>query len=377
MILSQSLIDKAHTGGHITVDDLLDAVPDTVETPEQWEVVLEVLRGHGISVVAAEEKAVGDNSSPSGSGSGPRSVPSDSVALYLQRAGALPLLTAEQEKSLTRCLERGCQAAERLREGVAAEKAEAEIRRRIAEGEKARDRLIRCNLRLVVSIAKRYQGLGLPFLDLIQEGNLGLVKAVDRFDWRRGTRISTCATWWIRHAIHQALNNRARTIRLPSSVTGTMRLIRQARERLRDRLGREPTDAELAQKADVTPDRVQQLRHMTQQVVSLDAPLGGHTDQQTTLGHVIEDRHTPLPMSEVTKQLLHEDMRRVLKELSARERRVLRSRFGLDSSESHTLEEVANEMGVTRERVRQIQGRALRKLRSSRHVRQLRDYWRR
>ena len=374
MVLPETLTDKAKTEGYVTFDDLLDAFPDTVETPEEWEAILEALQAHGISVVEGEEEDSTDDSGSSGNGAEPRGVVLDGVAFYLQLAGATPLLTADEETRLAHCLERGCQVAKCLQMSVVTSGEEALLQRRVAEGERARKKLIRSNLRLVVSIARRYCGLGLPFLDLIQEGNLGLIQAVERFDWRRGTRFSTYATWWIRQAIYRALHNHARTIRLPVNTIENMRLVRRTRGRLRDRLGRRPTDAEVAEKAGTTPARVQQLQRMTRQVVSLDAPLGDRADQDMTLGDCIEDRHTPLPLAQMTRQSLREDVRWVLNRLSEREGAVLRLRYGLADGAEHTLEEVAGEIGVTRERVRQIERRALRRLRSPRYMRRLQGY---
>lgn len=248
------------------------------------------------------------------------------------------------------------------------------LRHQVAQAERAREQLIRANLRLVVSIAKCYRGLGLPFLDLVQEGNLGLIQATDHFDWRWGTSFSTHAIWWIRQAIHRALANEARTSGLPVNIVERMRMVRQTREHLRARLGRKPTDAEVAEETGMTPARVQALRRMTQQEVFLDAPLGDRADQGMALEDGIEDRNLPSPLERMARQFLREDVRRVLTWLSERESAVLRLRYGLHDGAEHTLEEVADEMGVTRERVRKLETRALHKLRSPYYRHQLQGY---
>lgn len=374
MELPAELIDKAMATGHVSLDDLLDALPREVETLQAWEQVVNALEEHGISLVGISDHVSGDRAATPGDGSTTESDASDILGFYLWRTGTLSLLTGEQEREQARRIEQGREAASRLASGGAFPPEIEGWLRQIAEGEEARDKLIRTNLRLVVSIAKRYRGLGLPFLDLIQEGNIGLMEAVDRFDWRRGTQLSTYATWWIRNTIMRALNSQSRTIKLPTNVTARMRDIRQAGERLRDLLGRRPTEGELSERAGVRPGRVRDLRRVTRRIVSLDAPISGDAHPRASLGDVIEDRRTPRPLEQVSNQLLSEDVHKTLANLSKREQHVLRLRYGLADGATHTLEELSNELGVTRERVRQIEKRALRKLRHPLRGRRLRTY---
>jgi len=371
--LPASLIEKAKDTGHLSLSDLLDAMPEKGRTLADWEGVVQALTDRGISLIDQADAVPVGGSGTSSKGSGHGASSSDPLALYLERAGTCSLLSPDQEKRLARCIERGRLAAQLLNQRGDGQP-RGELQRQIEEGEVARDHLIRANLRLVVSIAKRYRGHGLPFLDLIQEGNIGLLQAADRFDWRHGTRLSTYATWWIRNAITRALDNQSRTIRLPSNVTARMRDVRHAGERLRGALGRQPTERELSEQAGVNPRKVSHLRRLATQTVSLDAPIGDDQPGARSLGDVIEDRRTARPLEQVSRRLLSDEMSRVLGNLSEREEHVLRLRYGLADGFERTLEQVANELGVTRERVRQIERRALRKLRHPLRARQLRGY---
>ncbi len=291
----------------------------------------------------------------------------DPVRMYLREIGRVPLLTAEEEVRLAQLMERG--KAERRR---------AEIykttpnRRIIEEGEEAQRRLTEANLRLVVSVAKKYIGRGMSLLDLIQEGNIGLIRAVEKFDYTKGYKFSTYATWWIRQAITRAIADQARTIRIPVHMVETInRLIRISRRLLQD-LGREPTSEEIAAQMDISAEKVREIIKVSQEPVSLETPIGEEEDSH--LGDFIEDHTALAPAEAASHQLLKEQVEDVLDSLTERERKVLQLRFGLDDGRSRTLEEVGKEFHVTRERIRQIEAKALRKLRHPSRSRKLKDY---
>lgn len=270
----------------------------------------------------------------------------DPVRMYLKEIGKIPLLTTDQEIELAKRMELGDQQAKK--------------------------RLAEANLRLVVSIAKKYVGRGMQFLDLIQEGNLGLIKAVEKFDYRKGYKFSTYATWWIRQAITRAIADQARTIRIPVHMVETInRLIRTSRQLVQE-LGREPTAEEIAEKMDIPVERVREIRKISQDPVSLETPIGEEEDSH--LGDFIQDEHVSVPADQATFTLLHEQLMEALSTLTEREQEVLRQRFGLDDGKPKTLEEVGRQFHVTRERIRQIEAKALRKLRHPSRSRKLKDY---
>ncbi|MCI1721498.1 MAG: RNA polymerase sigma factor RpoD [Lachnospiraceae bacterium] len=273
----------------------------------------------------------------------------DPVRMYLKEIGKVPLLTADEEIELSKQMEKGGE-----------------------EGKRAQQRLAEANLRLVVSIAKRYVGRGMLFLDLIQEGNLGLIKAVEKYDYRKGFKFSTYATWWIRQAITRAIADQARTIRIPVHMVETInKLIRVSRQLLQE-LGREPTPEEIAQEMGMTVDRVREIMKISQEPVSLETPIGEEEDSH--LGDFIQDDNVPVPADAAAFTLLKEQLVDVLETLTDREQKVLRLRFGLDDGRARTLEEVGKEFNVTRERIRQIEAKALRKLRHPSRSRKLKDY---
>ncbi|MBP3925856.1 MAG: RNA polymerase sigma factor RpoD, partial [Clostridium sp.] len=270
----------------------------------------------------------------------------DPVRMYLKEIGKVPLLTPEEEVEMAKRMELG--------------------------DESAKKRLAEANLRLVVSIAKRYVGRGMQFLDLIQEGNLGLIKAVEKYDYSKGFKFSTYATWWIRQAITRAIADQARTIRIPVHMVETInRLIRTSRQLLQE-LGREPQPEEIAERMDLPVDRVREIMKISQDPVSLETPIGEEEDSH--LGDFIQDDHVEVPADAATYTLLHEQLMEVLKTLTEREQKVLRLRFGLDDGRPRTLEEVGKEFNVTRERIRQIEAKALRKLRHPSRSKKLKDY---
>ena len=308
----------------------------------------------------------------------------DPVRMYLKEIGKVPLLSAEEEIELAKNMEAGAVAKEKIailksREENATEEELAEIKEEIKNlqkdldaGDEAKKRLAEANLRLVVSIAKRYVGRGMLFLDLIQEGNLGLIKAVEKFDYRKGYKFSTYATWWIRQAITRAIADQARTIRIPVHMVETInKLIRVSRQLLQE-LGREPSPEEIAAEMNMPVERVREILKISQEPVSLETPIGEEEDSH--LGDFIQDDNVPVPADAAAFTLLKEQLIEVLGTLTEREQKVLRLRFGLDDGRARTLEEVGKEFNVTRERIRQIEAKALRKLRHPSRSRKLKDY---
>ncbi len=296
----------------------------------------------------------------------------DTVSLYLKEISRIPLLTAEEEVALATQIERGQMARTRLIKEVARSEERERLEQECQLGEKARQHLIEANFRLVVSIAKRYLGRGVSFLDLIQEGNIGLIRAVEKFDYRRGYKFSTYATWWIRQAITRAIADQGRTIRVPVHMCERInKLIRVSRQLVQE-LGREPTSDEIAVELGTTPRKVERIIKISQLPLSLEMPIGEEKDSH--LADFIEDQATKAPTEAASHQLLKEQMEAVLTSLTPREGRVLRLRFGLRDGRSHTLEEVGRKFGVTRERIRQIEAKALRKLRHPSRSRKLKDY---
>ncbi len=297
----------------------------------------------------------------------------DSVRLYLQEIGETDLLDMDKEQELAKRMEAGLQAADALAKGDFDTPAEKRRLVRLkVDGEAARQHLIQANLRLVVSVAKKYIGRGLSFLDLIQEGNIGLMKATDKFDYRRGFKFSTYATWWIRQAITRSISDQSRTIRLPVHVGETINRIKKTSHRLQQIYEREPSYLEIARAMDVPEDKVRQVLDAARHPVSLEAPVGMEGD--AFLGDFIEDHSVPAPMDLAAQQLLRDQISRSLSQLEEREQRIVILRFGLEDGRYRTLEEVGQEFGITRERIRQIESKALRKLRSPQMSGRLRGY---
>ncbi|MDP2211465.1 MAG: RNA polymerase sigma factor RpoD [Candidatus Aquicultor sp.] len=298
----------------------------------------------------------------------------DPVRMYLKEIGKVPLLTADEEVRLAKNIEAGEEAAGRLEsdEDKLTKEELRKIRRVEREGMTAKKKLVEANLRLVVSIAKRYVGRGMLFLDLIQEGNLGLIRAVEKFDFRKGFKFSTYATWWIRQAITRAIADQARTIRIPVHMVETINKLIRIQRQLLQELGREPLPEEIGEEMGLTPERVREILKISQEPVSLETPIGEEEDSQ--LGDFIEDQEAEVPSDAASFSLLQEQLQEVLDTLSERERKVIELRFGLIDGHPRTLEEVGRVFGVTRERIRQIESKTLSKLRHPNRSAKLRDY---
>lgn len=341
-------------------EETMDALDPTKEPPVDWEPGPE-------DVEDAEMAQAKWDELPDGFGIVVADLESsldDPVRMYLREIGRVPLLSAEEEVRLAQRMERG--RVELLKPAT------NRSYRIVEDGEEAQRRLTEANLRLVVSVAKKYIGRGMSLLDLIQEGNIGLIRAVEKFDYTKGYKFSTYATWWIRQAITRAIADQARTIRIPVHMVETInRLIRISRRLLQD-LGREPTSEEIAAQMEISPEKVREIIKVSQEPVSLETPIGEEEDSH--LGDFIEDHTALAPADAASHQLLKEQVEDVLDSLTERERKVLQLRFGLDDGRSRTLEEVGKEFHVTRERIRQIEAKALRKLRHPSRSRKLKDY---
>jgi RNA polymerase primary sigma factor len=392
-------------GGFVTGDEIDEALATLDLTPEQMESMQQALTEEGIEVIEmptpADVEAAAELEAEAGAIAAEdlqRAATSDPVRMYLKEIGKVPLLSAQEEVILAKKIEAGLESAEPMLDAkhatletlrtlcVKAALDEpsrdnkhltpartTEVLRRVErEGQIAKKKLIEANLRLVVSIAKRYVGRGMLFLDLIQEGNLGLIRAVEKFDYEKGFKFSTYATWWIRQAITRAIADQARTIRIPVHMVETInKLVRVQRSLLQD-LGREPTPEEIAHEMDITPDKVREIQKVSQEPVSLETPIGEEEDSH--LGDFIEDSDAIVPVDAASFILLQEQLESVLHSLSGREKKVIELRFGLMDGHQRTLEEVGQEFGVTRERIRQIESKTLSKLRHPSRSQKLRDY---
>ncbi len=385
---AEALIKKAEEQGYLNSSDILSVYPEAEENLTQLDDLFTYLQDRDIDVVEDEEETENesDGDEPSEADINEEEenerelaadlseiAASDATSLYLREMAHEPLLTAQQEIELARAFLVGRVALKKLQKNPHPERNEREkLQRDIEEGKKARDHLVKANTRLVVSIAKRYMGQGVPFLDLIQEGNLGLLKAVEKFDYKRGFKFSTYATWWIRQAITRAIADQGRTIRVPVHVGDRIREMYKVSRSLEQDLGREPTSEEIADEMNLPSKKVSWLLRVSRRTVSLEKPVGEEEDSE--LGNFIEDESSPTPAESAYHTLLQEKLEEVLSTLTPREARILRLRYGLHNGHAHTLEEVGRKFGLTRERIRQIEVEALRRLRHPRRSRQLRDY---
>ncbi len=368
-----SLLEKASVQGYLTTDDLLEVSPE-FDDAERLSVLMLGLRQRGVEVLDIES-----TESDPGTGIEPLVEDidiggNDSVGMYLKEMSRVPLLKVQEEYELAVRIQEGRAARTELLRSAGRKRTleRARLEALVQDGLLARDHIIKANTRLVVSVAKKYIGRGVPFLDLIQEGNLGLMKAVEKYDVTRGFRFSTYATWWIRQMITRALADQARTIRLPVHMNDHIRHVYRATHELEQRLGRVPTHAELAIELNLDPKRLEMILKSSRIPLSLDSPVG--EDDDSDLGMFIEDEFSPTPMQSAYESMLKEKVNEVLESLSPREARILRLRFGLDDGNAYTLEEVGEKFGLTRERIRQIEGKALRRLRHPLRARQLKEY---
>ena len=372
------LIKKGKEQGYLTQDDILQVFPEAESNLEQLEELYIVLFDEGISVVESEKPATTEETEEEAHKAAQEDLDlsaigiDDTVSLYLKEISRIPLLTAAQEVEYARGMEMGKRARYRLNKNHVSPAERARLEAKIREGELCRQKLIKANFRLVVSIAKKYIGRGVSFLDLIQEGNIGLIRAVEKFDHHRGFKFSTYATWWIRQAITRAIADQGRTIRVPVHMCERINKLTRVSRQLVQELGREPTSEEIAKELGTTSRKVERIIKISQRPLSLEMPVG--EEQDSHLGDFIPDEMTLGPTDAASHQLLREQMEDILTSLSPREGRVLQLRFGLKDGKAHTLEEVGKKFGVTRERIRQIEAKALRKLRHPSRSRKLRDY---
>ena len=377
------LLEKASVQGYLTTDDLLELSPEVGEDAERLSVIMLALRHRGVDVLDPEVSETPPIDLVINPGLEPLIEPEsvvsdmlgdDTVGMYLKEMSRVPLLKADEEFEIAIRIEDGRKAKgdllrpPRCKRTLDRQRLEALVQ----DGIMAREHIIKANTRLVVSIAKRYMGRGVPFLDLIQEGNLGLMKAVEKYDAHKGFRFSTYATWWIRQTITRAIADQARTIRVPVHMSDRIRQTYKATHDLEQRLGRVPTPEELAAELGLDLQKVQWILQVSWLPLSLESPVGD--DEDSELGMFIEDELTPTPMQSVYQSMLKDKIDEVLGTLTPREARILRMRFGLDTGTPFTLEEVGEKFGLTRERIRQIEGKALRRLRHPRRARQLKEY---
>lgn len=383
------LIEIGRQKSYVTIDDILTFFPEAESDVDQLEETFAALLSAGIPYIdestviapteeelaAAEEQEHEEDVSRS-TGLDDNYLANidtdDTIGLYLKEVGRVPLLTAEEEVELAQRIEQGRLAREELARGNVTPRRRAELQLFIEDGWQAREHLITANSRLVISVAKKYMGRGVPFLDLIQEGNIGLIRAAKKFDYRRGHKFSTYATWWIRQAVTRAIADQGRTIRVPVHMGDQINKLLRVQHQLTQRLGREPTVDELATALDVTPQKVENMIQVARRPLSLETPTDDEED--SVLGDFIQDEEVPAPDETATYNLLREHLESVLNSLPPREVRILQLRYGLLDGQAYTLEEVGRKMGVTRERVRQIEAQALSRLRHPAIRRRLREY---
>jgi RNA polymerase primary sigma factor len=390
----KGLVEKGRQTGNVHAEEVALVLRDVELTGDVLDTVRDALEGQGIQIDETLESdddtpAEGDRTqfdeeaderllarrrrrrlrrhSPRGD-----QVSSDGVRMYLREIGQVDLLTGDDERRLAQLIEAGQQAARRIDQGVDDPAECRRLMRAVQRGERAKSELTQANLRLVVSIAKRYSGRGMQLLDLIQEGNLGLMRAVEKFDHTKGFKFSTYATWWIRQAITRSIADQARTIRIPVHMVEHMNRVIRAKRQLHQELEREPTIDELSERVQLEPDRVRELLRISLDPLSLDSPIG--EEDESNLGDFIEDSSADGPADAATRMMLTQAVGDVLNELSEREQEIVRLRFGLDGGQAKTLEEVGREFGVTRERIRQIEAKTLAKLRHPQRSQRLREF---
>ena len=381
----ERLVALGRSQGYVTYDDVMEAVPEAELNIEQLEDALATLIEMGIEISDAEleepaaqqkerKQAATVESTVTASDIDLSAIDiDDSISLYLKEIGRIPLLTAEQEVSLAKRMEAGRDTKKRLSNNrKLSHQDRVKLSATVRDGKSAQEHLIKANSRLVVSVAKKYVGRGVPFLDLIQEGNIGLIRAVNKFDYRRGYKFSTYATWWIRQAVTRAIADQGRTIRVPVHMYEQINRLARVSRQLVQELGRDPTVEEIAGELGVSPKKVERTIKVSQRPLSLEMPVGEEDD--SFLGDFIEDSDAPSPTDQASQQLLRDQIDDIFVSLTPREVRILQLRFGLVDGYSYTLEEVGKKFGVTRERIRQIEAQALGRLRHPSRSRKLRDF---
>jgi len=381
------LIELGRQKAYITIDDILRLFPEAEQDVSQLEEAFAALMAAGIPYLedddlssepteddlsSDEVKEIEDEANEAPTDDLKHIDTDDTIGLYLKEVSRVPLLTAEEEVDLSQRIERGRMAREELAIGNVNNKRRPELRSLIEDGWNAREHLVTANSRLVISVAKKYMSRGVPFLDLIQEGNIGLIRATKKFDYRRGHKFSTYATWWIRQAVTRAIADQGRTIRVPVHMGDQINKLLRTQHQLTQKLGRDPSVEELAIALDVLPKKVENMIQVSRRPLSLETPTDNEDD--SVLGDFIEDNEIPAPDETATYNLLREHLELVMDSLPPREVRILQLRYGLLDGQAYTLEEVGRKMGVTRERVRQIEAQALSRLRHPTIKRKLRDY---
>jgi RNA polymerase primary sigma factor len=382
------LLSKASEQGFVTYDDILVAFPEAEENLAELEEILANLIEDGIKIgLQEEDEEVEETSSGQAKETSSPTLEvdqrayfetvriDDPIGLYLKEIGQVPLLTAEEEVMLAKRMEAGKFARERLEENGLNPKERFDAEMLIQDGIAAREHLIRANSRLVISVAKKYIGRGVPFLDLIQEGNIGLIRAANKFNYQLGHKFSTYATWWIRQAVTRAIADQSRTIRVPVHMGDQINKLLRTSHRLTQEYGRAPTSEELAEAMEIPKRKAEEMLRVARRPLSLEMPTDDEGESE--LGDFIEDEDSPAPDDEVTSSMLRELLQDILQDLPPREVRILQLRYGLIDGETYTLEEVGKKLGVTRERVRQIEAQALSRLRHPAHSRWLKDFLRR
>lgn len=375
----ETLLDRADTQGYLTIEDLMEIFPNGDDDVEGLSILMMKLQKQGVDIY--DQKSFNKRILKSEEDTQPikrvaldQVSSDDTVGLYLKEMSRVPLLSLEEEQSLAKRIEAGRGA--RIEMANLSEDSAATLQDQlwilIKDGEQAWEHLIKANTRLVVSVAKKYMSRGVPFLDLIQEGNLGLIKAIEKFDYTRGFRFSTYATWWIRQSITRSIADQGRTIRIPVHMIDRIRELYKVSHSLEQKLGRKPLVDEISREMQVDIRKVQWMMRVSMLPLSLESPVGDEEDSE--LGMFVEDEDTPSPVEATYKSMLHDKINEVLNTLSPREARIIRLRFGLDSGRAYTLEEVGEKFGLTRERIRQIEGKALRQLRHPHKARHLKDY---
>jgi len=375
---AEQLIVLGRDQGFVTYDDVLNAFPEAEINIDQLEDLFANLFEQGIEVGPFQEEEEADDAGDENRAASGLDIDldlidiDDSISLYLKEIGRVPLLTAEEEVVLAKRMERGKEGRQKLTQGVDDPEERERLLAAVKDGQAAQEHLIKANSRLVVSVAKKYVGRGVPFLDLIQEGNIGLIRAVKKFDYRRGYKFSTYATWWIRQAVTRAIADQGRTIRVPVHMYEQINRLTRTSRQLVQELGRDPTTEEIADRLGVPPRKVEQIIRVSQRPLSLEMPVGEEEDSY--LGDFIEDAEADSPTDSASQTMLRGVIDEIFESLTPREVRILQLRFGLVDGYSYTLEEVGKKFGVTRERIRQIEAQALGRLRHPSRSRKLRDY---